>query len=99
MRPRVVTRAVHDWAESESSRLMWMMACLRRHGAGDWGDLDRDDWAANDAAIRHGCGRVLSVYSLPIELAATTGEDRVWVITDNVEDPDTATTVLWPSDY
>jgi len=23
----------------------------------------------------------------------------VWVITDDVEDPDSATTVLWPTDY
>jgi hypothetical protein len=23
----------------------------------------------------------------------------MWVITDDLEDPDTATTVLWPSDY
>jgi len=72
---------------------------LRRHGAGDWGDLDRDDRAANEAAVRHGCGRLVSVYELPNEFADTTGEDALWVITDDVEDPDSATTILWPRDY
>jgi hypothetical protein len=100
MCPRVVvTRAVHGGAEREPSRLAWLTACLRRHGAGDWGDLDRDDRAANDAAVHDGCGRIVSVYQLPSEFAATTGEVALWVITDDVEDPDTATTVLWPSDY
>ena len=33
------------------------------------------------------------------DLAATTVEHQVWVITDDLEDPDTATTILWPSDY
>ena len=41
----------------------------------------------------------LSAYQLPADLAGTAGERRVWVITDDVEDPDTATTILWPSDY
>jgi hypothetical protein len=100
MRPRViVTRTVHDWAEHEPSRVAWLTACLRRHVAGDWGDVEGDDWAANDAAVRHRCGRVPSAYGMPAELAAATGQARVWIITDDVEDPDTATTVLWPSDY
>ena len=50
----VMTRAVHEWAELEPERLAWLAGCLRRHVAGDWGDLDAHDWAANDAAVRHG---------------------------------------------
>jgi hypothetical protein len=95
----VATRTVLDWAEPEPSRAAWVTACLRRHVAGDWGDLDGDDWAATDAAVRHRCGRVLSVYRLPTELAATSSDASLWIITDDVDDPDTATTVLWPSDY
>jgi hypothetical protein len=67
--------------------------------AGDWGDLDAADWTANDAAVRHGCGRLLSAYRLPVELAFAGTDTTVWVITDDLEDPDTATTILWPSDY
>jgi hypothetical protein len=95
----VVTRPVHDWAELDPDRLTWLAGCLRRRAAADWGDLDRDAWAANDAAVRHGCGRLLSVYPLPHHVAGTAIEDRLWAITDDLEDPDTATTILWPSDY
>jgi hypothetical protein len=101
MRPTprvVVTRAVHDWAELDPSRLARLAACLRRHATSDWGELDGEDWAANDAAVRHGCGRVLSVYQLAAEMAATSSDACLWIITDDVEDPDTATTVLWPRD-
>ncbi len=95
----VVTSAVHAWAEAEHTRMVWLAGCLARHLAGDWGDLDADDRAANDHAVRRGGGRVLSVYELPADLAGTVVEQQVWVITDDLEDPDTATTILWPSDY
>ncbi len=95
----VVTCAVLDWADVEPSRMAWLAGCLARHLTADWGDLDADDRAANDHALRHGRGRVLSAYELPADLAATTVEHQVWVITDDLEDPDTATTILWPSDY
>jgi len=32
-------------------------------------------------------------------IAGDTDEDAVWIITDDLDDPDTATTILWPSDY
>ena len=79
--------------------MAWLAGCLARHLTGDWGDLDADDRAANDHALRHGQGRVLSAYELPADLAGTTAERQVWVITDDLDDPDTATTILWPSDY
>jgi hypothetical protein len=92
----VMTRAVHEWAELEPERQAWLAACLRRHVAGDWGDLDGHDWAANDAVVRLGCGRLLSAYLLPPDLAGTNSDASVSVITDDL---DTATTILWPSDY
>ena len=95
----VVTRAVNEWAEQEPCRAASLATYVRRRAAGDWGDVDRDDWAANDATVHHGCGRLLSSYRLPLELVDVAGDDRLWVITDDVEDPDTATTILWPSDY
>ena len=41
----------------------------------------------------------MSSYRVPAELIETTAETTLWVITDDLDDPDTATTVLWPSDY
>jgi hypothetical protein len=95
----VVTSAVLDWADVEPARMAWLADCLTRHLTADWGDLDAEDRALNDRALRASHGRVMSTYRLPAELAATTSETKVWVITDDLDDPDTATTVLWPSDY
>jgi hypothetical protein len=94
----VATRAVHLWTEDEPIRLAWLADCLARHLSGDWGDLDNHDRAVNDAAIRASGGRLLSAYRVPEPLDRTTIETQLWVITDDLEDPDTATTILWPSD-
>ncbi len=51
-----------------------LVAALRRHAAGDWGDVDDDDRAANDDALRTD-GRLLSVYR---SASGTT----FWVITE-----------------
>ena len=48
----VVTCAVLDWADVEPSRMAWLAGCLARHLTADWGDLDADDRAANDHALR-----------------------------------------------
>ena len=63
-------------------------AALRRHASGDWGEVDPDDRAANDAAVRSG-ERLLSVYR------SATGT-TFWVLT---EADRSATTVLLPDDY
>jgi len=60
---------------------------LRRHVAGDWGDLDAEDACENEYSLEHGF-RLLSAYG--------TGERRFWVIT---EADRSATTVLMPNDY
>lgn len=95
----VVTSAVPCWAEVEPDRQVWLLGCLARHLTGDWGDLDAEDGSANDHALRRRRGRLLSAYELPDELAGASINNQVWVITDDLEDPDTATTILWPSDY
>lgn len=61
---------------------------LRRHAAGDWGDLDVEDTAANNSALKYG-GRLLSAY---------TGQNdtRFWIITEADRQ---VTTVLLPDDY
>jgi hypothetical protein len=61
---------------------------IGRHLQGDWGTVDKEDWAANDRALRDG-ERLLSAYMLE------TGT-KVWVIT---EWDRSATTLLLPSEY
>ena len=65
-----------------------LLACLERHARGDWGDLDPEDRAANEAALSSG-GRLLSSYRVP-------ERGKVWVITEHDR---SATTVLLPEDY
>ena len=65
-----------------------IVAALRRHAVGDWGDVTPDDRAANDDALKSG-ERILSVYR------SATGT-TFWVLT---EADRSATTVLLPDDY
>jgi hypothetical protein len=60
---------------------------LRRHAAGDWGDLPPEDNAQNEFALKEG-DRLFSAYG--------TGENRFWIIT---EWDRSVTTVLLPEDY
>src|ERR1022692_4687412 len=47
---------------------------LVRHAAGDWGDLDQDDKAENESALKDG-HRILSAYRLA-------DHTRIWIITE-----------------
>jgi hypothetical protein len=66
---------------------------LRRHFAGDWGDVDPDDGHENDRAIDTGA-RILSAYVLSTGI-------RVWVITEaaSAAGVRSATTLLLPAEY
>jgi hypothetical protein len=66
---------------------------LRRHFAGDWGDIDPDDGQENDRALDTGA-RILSAYVL------STGV-RVWVMTEaaSATGVRSATTILLPTEY
>jgi hypothetical protein len=66
---------------------------LRRHFAGDWGDVDPDDGQENDRALDTGA-RILSAYVL------STGV-RVWVMTETASATGVrqATTILLPTEY
>lgn len=61
---------------------------LVRHSQGDWGEVCKEDWQANDRALQEG-ERVLSAYRL-------TSGVRIWIIT---EWDRSVTTVLLPSEY
>ena len=61
---------------------------LRRHIAGDWGDLDEHDRAENELSVKEGF-RLLSAYRLR-------DGTRIWIIT---EADRSSTTILLPSEY
>lgn len=66
---------------------------LSRHVCGDWGDLDDEDKALNDAALVDG-SRILSAY-------ITRNSVRLWVITEATNDVGLryGTTLLLPEEY
>ncbi len=61
---------------------------IRRHATGDWGELDSEDRATNEQALKHEL-RLLSAYT-------DRGGTRFWIIT---EADRSVTTVLLPEDY
>jgi len=68
--------------------LQEVWAAVRRHQAGDWGEVDSEDWQANEQALKAGA-RLLSVYHSEQGV-------KFWVIT---EWDRSLTTVLLPEDY
>lgn len=66
------------------------LSLLMCHHNGNWGDVDPEDWAANDVAVE-GATRILSAYNL-----STDSTDRVWIIT---EADRSITTILLPEEY
>jgi hypothetical protein len=64
-----------------------------RHAKCDWGDVDAEDAALNDEALKDG-SRLLSAYHLK-------DGTKIWVITEAVGDNGQreATTILLPEEY
>jgi hypothetical protein len=60
---------------------------LRRHEAGDWGDIPPEDACGNEVSLKEG---------FLLHSAYGNGERRFWVIT---EDDRSVTTILMPDDY
>lgn len=67
-----------------------ILEVVDRHATGDWGDIDTEDKAANEAALVNG-SRLMSVYKNHGVV-----DETVWVIT---EADRSVTTTLLPSDY
>ena len=65
-----------------------ILAALRQHAVGDWGQMTVHDWEANDLALTDG-SRLFSVYRTRAGL-------KFWIIT---EADRSVTTVLLPEDY
>lgn len=60
---------------------------LARHQSGDWGEVDAEDWKANEEALKHGW-RLFSAYEV--------SGSRVWIITEANR---SSTTILLPEEY
>ena len=71
-----------------------IIGLLDRLAARDWGDLDGEDKAANDADHSQAEGRLFSSYE-------TEEHGTIWVITEDLrgEGGGPITTVLFPADY
>ena len=65
-----------------------VFSSLQRHYAGDWGDVEKDDWQENELSLAKGF-RLFSVYH-------TAGGVKFWIIT---EADRSVTTILMPDDY
>jgi hypothetical protein len=63
---------------------------IRRHFAGDWGELDESDRRMNETALHNG-DRLFSSYDIDAG-----SETRLWIIT---EADRSVTTLLFPSEY
>ncbi|MBI4583230.1 MAG: type I restriction endonuclease subunit M [Planctomycetes bacterium] len=65
-----------------------VFTALGRHVRGDWGDVDAEDWAANERALEEET-RLVSVYR-------SSGGVKFYIITEHDR---SLTTILLPSDY
>lgn len=65
-----------------------MFGALGRHVHGDWGEVDEEDWEANEVALAEG-DPLLSVYR-------SSAGTKFYVITEYDR---SLTTILLPSDY
>ena len=74
------------------ARAFKLAELLKRHQAGDWGDLDAFDRRENDRALRSGA-RIFSAYQTP--------QGRIWIITEATDDQRArrSTCILLPEDY
>ena len=83
----VMTRGINDLVaeDEEFARFIW--ESLKRHAAGDWGDLSEEDKKENELSLDKYL-RLLSAYKK--------NDWKIWVIT---EADRSATTILFPSEY
>ncbi len=84
----VTTAGVFDRMSGDPAFGQFVTKSLERHLSGDWGDLDAEDRATNDAGVEGG-DRLLSAYATP-------DFPKIWIIT---EWDRSVTTVLFPSEY
>ena len=84
----VMTRGVSDEIAENILFSKFVLGSLKRHAQCDWGDLNKEDTASNNSALKTG-GRLFSAY-IKEELK------KIWIIT---EWDRSVTTILFPDEY
>ncbi len=82
------TSGVNDLVAESEDFAKFVLASLKRHLTGDWGELSEEDKAENELSLNKQL-RLLSAYekdNLP----------KIWIIT---EADRSATTILFPDEY
>ena len=93
---RIVQTSHVAYSEEESETFgAFILACLGRHLAGDWGDLEAEDKDLNDAGLTTG-NRLVSVYKCKPEHRQQFNEKGVYIVTEHDR---SYTTVMFKSDY
>jgi hypothetical protein len=82
------TRGVNDLIGGNREFAKFVLRCLIRHAAGDWGDLCKEDKDENERALVEG-NRLFSGYEKE-------GQPKIWIITESDR---AATTILFPEEY
>lgn len=90
------TYTVRQWADGSTERGEFIIECLVRHLAGDWGEVDRETMRSNEYAVQAGTFRIASAYPIPSTLGQDARDDELWLITTAGH---AATTILFPSEY
>jgi hypothetical protein len=83
-----VTSGVNDLIADNEEFARHVQLSLKRHLAGDWGDVCDDDRVVNELALQNG-ERLFSVYKKE-------GLPTIWIIT---EWDRSVTTALFPEEY
>lgn len=60
--PTFQTRALAEDAKDSPETLAYLVNCLNRMYAGDYGEIDAEDTAANNTELADGEGRILARY-------------------------------------
>ena len=83
----VCTQGINNKIAEETHFSAFVLTCLKRHVAGDWGDLDDQDKQENEYSVNRSL-RLFSVYNYQCR--------KIWIIT---EADRSATTILFPEEY
>jgi hypothetical protein len=85
----VATRGIIAEMTESPAFAVYCFECLSRHSSGDWGDMDAEDKAENEFAMKQGNLRLFSSYEQP-------GLPKIWIIT---EADRSSTCTLFPEEY
>jgi len=83
----VMTRGVNDLVAENEEFAKFVLESLKRHAAGDWGDLSEQDKKENEFSLDKHL-RILSAYKKD--------KWKIWIITENNRE---VTTILFPEEY